>query len=290
MARRQLETLGLGGGAIDWRIRHGRLHRVRQGVHAVGHRALTQHGHWMAAVLAAGPGAVLSHRPPRPSGGSGRRPVPASTSRSPEPCTRPRPSTRTAPFSPPTRRPTYRRDPTTQPRPDAPRPRRHPHPASTRASDQRDRPPALRERDVDRAPHQRPARHRQPPNPPPQCPPFNPKRARGQVLAFLDRHNLPTPQTNTLIEGKEVDGVWTERKLIVELDSYAFHGTRAAFERDRQSDRRLAAAGWRVLRITDRDLNDRPHEIAAQIQALLSMPPFNPAHPPDHPKSRAPNR
>ena len=57
-------------------------------------------------------------------------------------------------------------------------------------------------------------------------------------LAFLNDRRFPRPQTNTLIEGIEVDCVWPDRKLIVELDSYTFHGTRQAFEEDRSKDRR----------------------------------------------------
>jgi very-short-patch-repair endonuclease len=59
----QLTVAGLSSSAISQRIAKGRLHRVHRGVYAVGHRSLSQHGRWMAAVLACGPGAVLSHVP-----------------------------------------------------------------------------------------------------------------------------------------------------------------------------------------------------------------------------------
>jgi predicted transcriptional regulator of viral defense system len=62
VARRQLLKLGFGEGAIDHRLLTGRLHAVHQGIHAVGHTALTREGFLMAAVLACGEGAVLSHR------------------------------------------------------------------------------------------------------------------------------------------------------------------------------------------------------------------------------------
>ena len=62
VARAQLIGLGLGEDAIDGRLRSGRLHRLHRGVYAVGHRAVPREGRWMAAVLACGPGAVLSHR------------------------------------------------------------------------------------------------------------------------------------------------------------------------------------------------------------------------------------
>jgi hypothetical protein len=57
----QLRELGLGDRAVSKRVAAGRLHRVHRGVYAVGHRALSQEGRWMAAVLMAGEGAALSH-------------------------------------------------------------------------------------------------------------------------------------------------------------------------------------------------------------------------------------
>jgi very-short-patch-repair endonuclease len=62
VARRQLFDLGFTTKAIEHRIAIGRLHPVYRGVYAVGRRELTQEGGWMAAVLACGDGAVLSHR------------------------------------------------------------------------------------------------------------------------------------------------------------------------------------------------------------------------------------
>src|SRR3954454_13756456 len=62
VAREQLVALGLGIGAIEHRISRGLLHPVHRGVYAVGHRLRTREATWMAAVLAAGTGAVLSHR------------------------------------------------------------------------------------------------------------------------------------------------------------------------------------------------------------------------------------
>jgi hypothetical protein len=62
VARRQLESLGLGRGAIAVRVRRRSLLRLHRGVYAVGHRKLAIQARWMAAVLASGPDAVLSHR------------------------------------------------------------------------------------------------------------------------------------------------------------------------------------------------------------------------------------
>src|SRR5690348_14223254 len=62
IAYAQLLALGLSRQSIDHRVRTGRLHRIHRGVYAVGHKRLTQHGRWMAAVLAGGGDARLSHR------------------------------------------------------------------------------------------------------------------------------------------------------------------------------------------------------------------------------------
>src|SRR5512144_905660 len=62
VARWQLVEAGVGSNAVDNCLRSGRLHRLHPGVYAVGHRVVSREGRWMAAVLACGDGAVLSHR------------------------------------------------------------------------------------------------------------------------------------------------------------------------------------------------------------------------------------
>src|SRR5215208_605792 len=62
VARRQLLRAGIGEAALDHRLRRQRLHVIHGGVYAVGHRVLGREGRWIAAVLAAGDGAILSHR------------------------------------------------------------------------------------------------------------------------------------------------------------------------------------------------------------------------------------
>ncbi|HWJ96756.1 MAG TPA: DUF559 domain-containing protein [Acidimicrobiales bacterium] len=66
-----------------------------------------------------------------------------------------------------------------------------------------------------------------------------------------------------------VDCVWRDAKLIVELDSERYHGSKSARDADRKRDNRLMATGWRVLRITWDDLKLRPQETVAQIKAAL---------------------
>jgi very-short-patch-repair endonuclease len=95
--------------------------------------------------------------------------------------------------------------------------------------------------------------------------------------AFLLNACLPLPITNTLIEGIEVDCVWRDQRLIVELDSRTHHAIVHAFETDRARDRRLEAAGWRVVRITWRQLHDTPEEIEADLRKLLAQAPAPPA-------------
>jgi very-short-patch-repair endonuclease len=94
-----------------------------------------------------------------------------------------------------------------------------------------------------------------------------------RFLAFLETRSLPSPELNVPIEVRgswiEVDCVWRRSKLIVELDGHASHGTAAAFERDRARDRALNTAGWRVLRITWRQLHDEAKRIAADLRTLL---------------------
>ena len=58
-------------------------------------------------------------------------------------------------------------------------------------------------------------------------------------------------------------------RLVIELDGYETHGTRRAFEQDRERDRKLQAAGYRVIRITWRQLTDEPDTIGSELRELL---------------------
>ena len=73
------------------------------------------------------------------------------------------------------------------------------------------------------------------------------------VLEAMEGAELPQPQVNVVVEGYEVDFVWREHRVIAELDTYVTHGSPAAFQRDRERDRKLTLAGWRVLRMTGED-------------------------------------
>jgi very-short-patch-repair endonuclease len=81
---------------------------------------------------------------------------------------------------------------------------------------------------------------------------------------------VPMPATNVFVEGHEVDCAWEQQRLVVELDSRSAHDTRDAVETDRARDRRLGAAGWRVVRITWRQLLDTPREVERDLKRLLA--------------------
>jgi very-short-patch-repair endonuclease len=90
-----------------------------------------------------------------------------------------------------------------------------------------------------------------------------------RMLALCRRHRLPQPEVNVMIDRFEVDFLWPEARLIVEVDGWDAHRTRSAFEEDRERDARLAVLGYRVVRFTWRQLTrDRP-AVARTIRSLL---------------------
>jgi very-short-patch-repair endonuclease len=86
-------------------------------------------------------------------------------------------------------------------------------------------------------------------------------------LDLCDRHELPRPRTNHRVGPYEVDAVWPDRRLVVECDGFGHHGTRHAFERDRERDAVLRALGYQVQRFTYRQLTRRPQEVVAALRA-----------------------
>jgi very-short-patch-repair endonuclease len=90
-----------------------------------------------------------------------------------------------------------------------------------------------------------------------------------RFLSLIDAHGLPRPRVNRSGDHGELDATWPEQRLVVECDGFAAHGTRRAFEEDRARDRALQVAGWRVVRITWRQLTEDGDELARHIAALL---------------------
>jgi very-short-patch-repair endonuclease len=91
-----------------------------------------------------------------------------------------------------------------------------------------------------------------------------------QFLRLVDGAGLPRPEVNVLIEGFEVDALWRRPRVVVELDGRSTHDTATAFERDRRRDRALQVADWRTIRITARQMADDPPALVADLERLLA--------------------
>lgn len=100
-------------------------------------------------------------------------------------------------------------------------------------------------------------------------PVFTRSEAERRLLALCRSAALPRPQTNVRRAGWEVDAVWEAQRLVVEVDGYRYHRTRAKFERDRRKDADLMIAGYRVLRITWRRLTKEHDQVIAILAAAL---------------------
>lgn len=74
------------------------------------------------------------------------------------------------------------------------------------------------------------------------------------------------------IAGHEVDFLWRAERLVVEVDGYAFHSSRATFERDRRRDTDLQATGLRVTRVSWQQLTGEPEALLARPAATLALP------------------
>lgn len=214
VARWQLALLGIGRGPIEGRLARGGLHRLHQGTYAVGHRALTAESRWAAAVLACGPGAMLSIGQPL----SNEAEVLGLTDR-------------------------------------------------LSLHDLLERYPRRRGSALLRGLLKDDETLRG----------VTDQKLEERFATFLDAQRLPRPRLNAdlAVRGRffRVDCLWVEQRLIVELDGRASHGTRRAFEKDRERDRVLLTGGWRVLRVTWRQLHDDPAALTADLKRLLAIPP-----------------
>jgi very-short-patch-repair endonuclease len=264
VSRVQLLAIGLTARMIEWRLDAGRLHVIHRGVYAVGHTRIPQEGRWLAAVLACGAGAVLSHRSAgalwgiRPYSGKpeviaphahrrGRLLVARRSLISPDECTQHRGIRCTTPE------------------------RTLVDLAKLLEPHQIDR--AVREAEFLQLADFGKLREMLEPRP------RGTKHLRiaieraAESLAHTrsdleDRfrtlvldEDLPAPEWNKTIELDdltiEADVVWRGERVVVELDGYDPHRTRSAFTGDRRRDRALQLAGWLVLRYTWTDLNRR---------------------------------
>ena len=248
VSRDELRAIGFSNTMINDRVESGRLHRLYRGVYAVGHTVIPRDGRLLAAVLACGDGAALSHRSAaslwgiRPSAAaridvtvprtSGFRSGSAIVVHRPR---RPPETTRLDGISVTTPGQTLADLATALPK-------RQLEKAAEMAEAARlpvvvpDEHPGAK-RLAEAAAHDLETTTRSP--------------LEDAFLELCDAWGIPRPRVNTIVEGYEVDFCWPDARLIVETDGFEHHGTRAAFERDRARDAALTVRGWRVLRFTE---------------------------------------
>jgi very-short-patch-repair endonuclease len=99
---------------------------------------------------------------------------------------------------------------------------------------------------------------------------FTRSEAERRLLALLSAARLPRPELNATAEGYEVDVLWRRHRVVLEFDSYAFHATRAAFERDRRRTAALQRGRYIVLRTTWRELTGESHALVARAAEALA--------------------
>lgn len=269
-------ALGLGRGQIEDRVTGGKLIRLHRGVFALGHRRIGLHGRWLAAVLACGPRAVLSYASAAQLWGirGSRGPIEV---------------TRTAGH----RRPHGVRLHQTRLLPPEHVTVEAAVPVTTpertlldlaarldvrqmeRALVAADRAKCVRWPELRRVVEEGVGRKgrgvlRR------LCDEVDPNavdaRSNPEVdfLALCRKAGLPPPQVNVLVEGHLVDCYWPQARLVVESDSYAYHGDRVAFEHDHESTIGLMAAGYEVLRVTDRMLEHDPDLFLRLVRKSLT--------------------
>jgi very-short-patch-repair endonuclease len=265
--------LGLTKHAVRRRVESKRLHPLYRGVYAVGHDALTPDSRRLAAVLACGPGALLSHR----AAGAAQRLLPSSPQ-----------SEITVPHGRKSK-PGIVIHRSRLIHPDD-RSSVRGIPVTSVARTLVDLADVLNEERLARAVHEAEvqrvfdlgavqavaarlpgrkgmhklsrvlAAYRPEPH-------FLRSEAERRFKQLCERHSLPQPQFNVYIAGQELDAWWEDVQIAVEIDGAEVHHTRRAFQEDRARDRRLAAQAIRVVRVTSRDLDDDAR-LAAELRAI----------------------
>lgn len=95
--------------------------------------------------------------------------------------------------------------------------------------------------------------------------------AERRLLDLIAAAGLPAPRANVRVAGHLVDLYWRAEGLVVELDGFAFHAHREAFERDRRRDGDLVLAGITVVRLTWRRITVEPAAVTALLSQLLDL-------------------
>jgi len=278
VARRQLLTLGFSPTMVRTRVAAGRLHRVHRGVYAVGHRKLTLKGRWMAAVLACGPEAFLSHRTAlalwdlqqKESGAievTVRGPGKPGSEGVLVRCTRVLADQDVTEVDgiPVTSLAWTMVD----------------YAASATQRQVRSVLEALERRRIyigreldellERTPNRKGVRTLRKAIAEITGPaPWHQSVLEEAFHELIRGSDLPDYEANVLVEGELVDALWRDERVIVELDGFTFHKTRAQFETDRRRDAKLTVAGYKVLRITQQRLQNEPESVLADIRELLT--------------------
>jgi very-short-patch-repair endonuclease len=273
VARSQLISLGFTRRTIDRRLRDNRLLPIHRGVYAVGHELVNVRGRWLAAVLACGEEAALSHTSaaglwgflsPRGSaevtctrGRSGRRGIRLhrATLEAGERTTRDRiPVTTVA-------RTLFDLAEVVE---------EH---RLEKAFEEADRLNLLQmrvlERVCDRNPGRRALRPIRRLLTEARAPTATRSPLEDRFVAFCRKHHLPAPVLNTSVLGLEIDALWPTRRVVVELDGFSYHRHHAAFQRDRARDATLQVAGYRAIRLTHHRLDHEGPTVLSQLQGLL---------------------
>ena len=280
LSRAQLATLGLGRHRVEHRVATGRLQPIHRGVYAFGHRALTVEGQWMAAVMVAGDDAVLSHATAaaawdlrRVGAGPIHVTVPRDTGRRRRNGIRLHRSSTLEPLE----TMTVRAIPITTPV------RTVLDIAATLEGRPLEHVLDLAEQRglIDFADLKQRLAERQGRPGSPSLQAVLSRYTAGSLvtrsemeerfIALCDHNGIRRPEVNTRIEGEEVDFVWRDVRLVVEVDGYRYHRAPSRFESDRERDVTLAIAGWQVLRFTWTQLTTRASWVAGAVSKRLAL-------------------
>jgi very-short-patch-repair endonuclease len=255
VTRAQLLDAGLSPQTVQRWVKAGHLIALHRGVYAVGHLPPSPHARTMAALLACGPTAVLSHRSAAQLWGLVRYDGPIEITAA---------NTHRRPGVIVHRNHLTARDVT----------RHWDIPTTTAARTLKDlattfTPIALTRAVNDARLNGHLSLDDLPPNLRPGQTP-RPTRSvfEDRFLRFVDRYRLPRPEVNTHVAGYEVDMLWRPHALIAELDGREYH--EIDFEADREKDADLLTHGHRVIRVTWQRLTERPAKEAHRFRTLLA--------------------
>lgn len=274
---RQLRTLlGYSNDSVEYACAQGRLHRLHQGVYAVGHTALSLHGKCLGAVLGCGSGALLSHWS-------------AAWLLGLMPATAPVPVHVTTPI--PRRKRLGLLIHRSRTFADEDRALREGIPVTSVARTALDLAARVRSRSVNRVlqrseelglfdlsdfesvlDRNRGHRGRRPLRRAIaiyEPPPFTRSGLEERFFELVLAHGLPRPATNYVEAGCELDAYWPELRFAVELDVFETHGTRLSFEEDRVRQEELKLAGVELIRVTGPRLKREPRRVMERIERLL---------------------